>query len=589
MSDKSKAIIDNCLQTCADWGLIPTEFRQCMTWEEQVLWLSKFLQTEVIPKINETIVKVDELENWFKNLDVQEEIDNKLDEMAESGELMELISTYLGISPLLCFNTIADAQASENLTAGSTFRTLGKETLNDGYGAVYKVVSTSTPIALTNDLYAELVPNYGGDNYYKEITITAGRLHNTDYRYATIPLNDSDGNLIGCYVNEDANASQGPLSYADSNFTTITTNAGLGRLDSNDEWKQGAVIANGVILHGDECDIPTDSRYGYIGIKADRTVLSFPGNTTPEQMLAAGVKDGFLCWGTIVTEGQVDIDEEVNPTSINPWMNLGVKPDGTIIIFSSDGRTEHDAGMTMQQSAELMISLGCATVFRLDGGGSSSLVYKGSKQNRNIDNVGSTERGIWVTLNFRKQTIDKQLAEAFSFIGKERHLMNKQIRQDIDARYQPRRAFTTLFQVATGINKMTTADTWTNLQLSDSLSNQRTDDVYELIKNEDNRTIGIRFNTLGIYEVLINCVILCANTAGDRGLRLDSPLGTAITNHASSTSRYVPNAASTTFEKNLLSCFNISTAGTEVYFCGKGQVNDDFNRINLTVRQIGPA
>lgn len=102
---KPNPIIQSCLQACADWGLIPTEFKQCMTWEEQVLWLFKFLNTTVIPAVNTDIENVNTLaaefaqlqayvEDYFDNLDVQEEIDNKLDEMATSGQLQQLIDAY---------------------------------------------------------------------------------------------------------------------------------------------------------------------------------------------------------------------------------------------------------------------------------------------------------------------------------------------------------------------------------------------------------------------------------------------------------------------------------------------------------------
>ena len=98
--------IQNCLQACADWGLIPTEFKQCMTWEEQVLWLFKFLNNTVIPAVNTDIQNVETLatdfaalsshvDNYFDNLDVQEEINNKLDEMAEDGSLGELMSRFI--------------------------------------------------------------------------------------------------------------------------------------------------------------------------------------------------------------------------------------------------------------------------------------------------------------------------------------------------------------------------------------------------------------------------------------------------------------------------------------------------------------
>ena len=62
--------IEDCLQVCADWGLIPTEFRQCMTWEEQVLWLTKFIKEQVIPQFNGLSDQVNALQAWFDNLDV---------------------------------------------------------------------------------------------------------------------------------------------------------------------------------------------------------------------------------------------------------------------------------------------------------------------------------------------------------------------------------------------------------------------------------------------------------------------------------------------------------------------------------------
>ena len=43
----------------------------------------------------EFVALKDYIDNYFENLDVQEEIDNKLDEMAESGELAEIIAEFL--------------------------------------------------------------------------------------------------------------------------------------------------------------------------------------------------------------------------------------------------------------------------------------------------------------------------------------------------------------------------------------------------------------------------------------------------------------------------------------------------------------
>ena len=77
-------------------GQLPSSYIVSMTYEEQLLWLCNFLEKEVVPKTNASIEAVNELReyihDYFENLDVTEEINNKLDDMVESGELQELLS-----------------------------------------------------------------------------------------------------------------------------------------------------------------------------------------------------------------------------------------------------------------------------------------------------------------------------------------------------------------------------------------------------------------------------------------------------------------------------------------------------------------
>ena len=575
---------------------IPSVYDNTLSYYDELTKLIAYLEQVVVPAVDATASEVDGIkkgleelksyvDHYFENLDVQEEINNKLDDMAESGQLATIIDQFVNLGVLFTYDTLADLIAAENLIAGCSCRTLGKETINDGCGAIYKIAAEGD-IELDSGLYATLEDNTTGDNYYNEITMTYGRANNADYYVATIPLNDANGDLIPCYVNEDDTETTTPLTYAGKAATTITINAGLGRQDSQDLWKQGAVIANGVVLHEDLCDIPAPERYGYLGIKADRSVENYSSDTTAAAMLADGVENAFLTLGQIITNGSITIDEYYDPDLVNPWVHMGVKNDGTFVILSTDGRTAHDPGMTLQQSAGFMLALGCVNAWRCDAGGSSSLIYKGSKQNRNIDDNGTTERAIYVTLNFKKETNEKQIANTYANTGCGRQLLNKQIREDAESTYEKKRAFSNFFAVSTGINTIATADTWTNLQLQDSLSHNRAG-VYDLIKNADNRTIGIKILKTGIYEIQINAVIQCANTDGERGLRIDGPLGTAISTHASSTSVFYPEAGSVGFEKNLITSFNVSTANKEVYFCGRGQVGDDFNRLNIIVREIG--
>ena len=103
----------------------------------------------------------DYVRNYFDNLDVQEEIDNKLDEMLEDGVLEQIIEQFLQSTALWCFNTVASMKQATNLTNGSYARTLGYYSINDDGGATYKITSTESQDeyqeVLNNGLYATLI------------------------------------------------------------------------------------------------------------------------------------------------------------------------------------------------------------------------------------------------------------------------------------------------------------------------------------------------------------------------------------------------------------------------------------------------
>ena len=99
------------------------------------------------------------VDTYFDNLDLQEEVNNKLDEMAESGELAEIIAQYLEVSSVLAFNTKADLKDAENLINGSICRTLGTSSYNDGYGYYYKIRTVTTGDIIDDDNILALV-NY---------------------------------------------------------------------------------------------------------------------------------------------------------------------------------------------------------------------------------------------------------------------------------------------------------------------------------------------------------------------------------------------------------------------------------------------
>ena len=131
-------------------GNLPTSYIESMSYYEGLTYLVNYLCNNVIPAVNSSGEAVEELQKkylelvdyvneYFSDLNVQTEIDNKLDEMAEQGELTQLILDYLSMSGLIMFDTVDDLKAAENLIEGSFTKTLGKLLYTDGLGGFYKI------------------------------------------------------------------------------------------------------------------------------------------------------------------------------------------------------------------------------------------------------------------------------------------------------------------------------------------------------------------------------------------------------------------------------------------------------------------
>ena len=52
-----------------------------------------------------------------------------------------------------------------------------------------------------------------------------------------------------------------------------------------------------------------------------------------------------------------------------------------MVAVAVDGRSRHDAGLTLVELARLMVAMGCERALNLDGGGSASLVSGGLLRN----------------------------------------------------------------------------------------------------------------------------------------------------------------------------------------------------------------
>jgi len=112
-------------------GIIPTSYKDSMSYYETLAWLCKYLEETVIPTVNQNGEAVEELQSlyielnsyvthYFDNLDVQEEINNKLDQMVLNGSLQLLLKEQYEDLKTQVNTTLLNFQSDiQNIASGS--------------------------------------------------------------------------------------------------------------------------------------------------------------------------------------------------------------------------------------------------------------------------------------------------------------------------------------------------------------------------------------------------------------------------------------------------------------------------------------
>ena len=94
MNDKTT--VSTLKRVCMSIGALPSSYLESMSYYEMLVWFTKYLTEEVTPAVNNNAEAVKELqsyvEHYFDNLDIQEQVDNKLEDMVEDGTLANIIN-----------------------------------------------------------------------------------------------------------------------------------------------------------------------------------------------------------------------------------------------------------------------------------------------------------------------------------------------------------------------------------------------------------------------------------------------------------------------------------------------------------------
>lgn len=97
---------------------------------------------------------------------------------------------------------------------------------------------------------------------------------------------------------------------------------------------------------------------------------------------AADINDTFAFGPILVRNGA---STEIKDTSRHPRTAIGQLDKNRYVIVVAEGRLEGAEGLTLTELQSIFLNLGCQTAYNLDGGGSSTLYFKGQVVNTPSD------------------------------------------------------------------------------------------------------------------------------------------------------------------------------------------------------------
>lgn len=158
--------------------------------------------------------------------------------------------------------------------------------------------------------------------------------------------------------------------------------------------RDGYVIRNGVLYR----DSSAGDGQEALVIGADGSFrIVREGDTTAEALLAEGAAQVLSFGPGLIEDGEIRYDPargDGKELTRNPRTAMGHYGGGHYVMLVADGRTESSEGLTVEQLAAFLHTLGLRTAYNLDGGGSTTMVFNGQVVNQPTDGHNIEERNV---------------------------------------------------------------------------------------------------------------------------------------------------------------------------------------------------
>lgn len=144
------------------------------------------------------------------------------------------------------------------------------------------------------------------------------------------------------------------------------------------------MIKNGKIYNN------TYSNGNILCVTGDGGMFTAEAGMTTEEMLNRNVKDTYCFGPTLIAEGKAAvIDSRFRQRTRYQRMAVGMVSPGNYYLVAVDGKGAGGSqGMTYEELQQVFLDLGCQYAYHLDGGGSTTLVFKGRVLNMLTDSGG---------------------------------------------------------------------------------------------------------------------------------------------------------------------------------------------------------
>lgn len=250
----------------------------------------------------------------------------------------------------------------------------------------YKVVDNSE--VLINSEINEQEEAVTDDNSYKDdnisINIKEYRENETTIYVADVVLKDSTS-IKTAFANNryGKNVTAKTSEIAEQVNAILAING-----DYYGVQEKGFVLKNGKIYRS------TSSNNEDLVIYKDGTWdIINESNTDINALVEKGAYNILSFGPALLQNGKIQVSEteEVGKAKrSNPRTAIGYIDDKHYVFVVSDGRTNESEGLSLYELASFMETLGCKTAYNLDGGGSSTMVFKGEVINNPTTNGNNT-------------------------------------------------------------------------------------------------------------------------------------------------------------------------------------------------------